>query len=244
MDKRKTICWLKRGVAYLLGFFLIAIGINISIKSKLGVSAVTSIPYVLSQKWTALSVGTWTTIIYCGYVLIQLALLGKNFKWYYIFQFAVATLFGWMVDLAALLVGVCVPDVSLYVLRIVYVLISTVFIAFGILIYLEANIMSMPAEGVNVAMSKRFKLPVSTCKIIFDVFIVSVAIVLSLIFFKGLVGVREGTVIIAVLVGFVMKPISKFCKKSIRTLLYGKEKTADKREIIEKQVVEEQEQEK
>ena len=73
-------------------------------------------------------------------------------------------------------------------------------------------------------MSKRFKLPVSTCKIIFDVFIVSIAIVLSLLFFKTLVGVREGTVIIAVLVGFVMKPIAKLCKQPIHTWLYGKNK--------------------
>ena len=36
--------------------------------------------------------------------------------------------------------------------------------------------------------------------------------------------VREGTVIIAVLAGFVMKPIAKFCKQPIHNWLYGKEK--------------------
>ncbi len=224
MEKAKVISWIKRSVVYLLGLFCIAIGINISIKSNLGVSAVTSIPYVLAQKFPALTVGNWTTIVYCGFVLIQLALLGKDFKWYYLFQFAVATLFGWLVDGAALLLGLFLPSVSLYVLRLLYVFVSIIFIAFGIMLYLEANIMSMPAEGVNVAMSKRFKLPVSTCKIIFDVFIVSVAIVLSLVFFKDLVGVREGTVIIAVLAGFVMKPIAKFCKQPIHNWLYGRGK--------------------
>lgn len=224
MKKSNAVGWIKRSIVYLLGLFCVAIGVNISIKSNLGISAVTSLPYVFSLKFSALTVGNWTTIIYCGYVLIQIALLGKDFKWYYLFQFAVATLFGFLVDGAAFLVGFCVPNVSLYILRVLYVMISIVFIAFGIMLYLEADIMSMPAEAVNVAMSKRFKLPVSTCKIIFDVFIVSIAIVLSLLFFKTLVGVREGTVIIAVLVGFVMKPIAKLCKQPIHTWLYGKNK--------------------
>ena len=225
MKKSNAVGWIKRSAVYLLGLFCVAIGVNISIKSNLGISAVTSLPYVFSQKFSSLTVGNWTTIIYCCYVLIQLALLGKNFKWYYLFQFAVATLFGFLVDGAALLTSLCVPSVSMYLLRLVYVFISIVFIAFGIMLYLEADIMSMPAEGVNVAMSKRFKLPVSTCKVIFDVFIVSIAIILSFLFFKSLIGVREGTVIIAVLVGFVMKPIAKYCKQPIHNWLYGKKNT-------------------
>ena len=78
----------------------------------------------------------------------------------------------------------------------------------------------MPAEGVNVAMAKRFKLPVSTCKVIFDVFIVSIAIILSFLFFGELNGVREGTIIVALGVGFVMKPISKWLKKPLNSWMY------------------------
>lgn len=223
MKKINYAQWLKRLLIYGLGMFLIAVGINISIKSNLGVSAVSSLPYVLSLKFTFLSVGNWTIAIYSIFVLIQLALLLKEFKWYYIFQFAVSTIFGFLVDGTAILVDFCLSDVTHYALRLLYVAISVFFIALGILLYLEANVMSMPAEGVNVAMSKRFTWSVSTCKIIFDVFLVATAVILSFAFFGSLQGVREGTVIIAVCVGLVMKPITKLLKKPLHTWLFGKE---------------------
>lgn len=64
MKKINYVQWLKRFLIYGLGMFLIAVGINISIKSNLGVSAVSSLPYVLSLKFTFLSVGNWTIAIY------------------------------------------------------------------------------------------------------------------------------------------------------------------------------------
>ena len=223
MDKKQVILWIKRFIAYLVGMFLIAFGVNIAIKSQLGVSPVNAIPLVLSEQWSALTMGTWVWIVFSLFVLVQLALLRKDFKWYYVFQFAVSAVFGWLVDGSALLCNLLVPNVEPYLLRLLYALISTVFIAVGILLYLEPNIMSMPGEGVTVAMTKVFDKPLSTCKLIFDVTIVAIAAALSFLFFGRLEGVREGTVIIAIGVGLVMKPIAKWIKKPIHTLIFGKE---------------------
>lgn len=223
MKKQTVILWIKRFVAYLVGMFLIAFGVNIAIKSQLGVSPVNAIPLVLSLQLPALTMGTWVWIVFSVFVLVQLALLRKDFKWYYVFQFAVSAVFGWLVDGSALLCNLIVPTVDMYLLRILYALISTVFIAVGILLYLEPNIMSMPGEGVTVAMTKVLGKPLSTCKLIFDVTIVVIAAALSLLFFGRLEGVREGTVIIAIGVGLVMKPIAKWMKKPVHTLIFGKE---------------------
>ena len=108
-------------------------------------------------------------------------------------------------------------------------------IAFGIFLYLEANILSMPGEGVTVALSQRTGLKVSTCKIIFDVSVVLIASGLALLFFWEndvfwtpdgtdcmLQGVGIGTVVIAVFVGVVMKPITRLLKKPVHTLLFGR----------------------
>ena len=218
--KEKVVEWVKRSIVYLLGLFLIAFGISVSIKSNLGVSPASSLPFVLSQKFTRFTLGTWTTIIYCVLVLIQLVLLRKDFKWYFVFQFAVSTVFGFFVDGAAWLAQLFVPNVSYYALRVLYALISMVLIAFGVTMYLTGNIMSMPAEGVALALHKKTKWQVSTCKMITDMTITCCAIVCSFLFFGKLHGVREGTVLLAFGIGFIMKPISKYFRQPLKKWIY------------------------
>ena len=58
VTKEQTIEWTKRTIAYLLGLFLIAIGISIAVKSNLGVSPASSLPFVLSKRFASLTLGT------------------------------------------------------------------------------------------------------------------------------------------------------------------------------------------
>lgn len=226
--------WLKRAISYLLGLTLVAIGVNIAKVSDLGISPVSSIPFVLGAKFTVLSNGQWTTIIYALFVLVQLVLLLNQFKWYYLLQIVVSFVFGLLVDFTAYLVNAVFTTPDFYVFNLLLILLSMLFIAFGIFLYLEANIMSMPGEGVTVAISTRFKLTVPTAKIIFDISITAIATILSLSFFGKLHNVREGTVICMLGVGLIMKPIMKLLKKPLHTLLYGKETQALER-VTDKQ---------
>jgi uncharacterized membrane protein YczE len=164
--------------------------------------------------------GMWATLVVCMFVLLQLVLLLKEFKWYYLFQFLVSTVFGWFIDGTAGLAKLCFPALDNYFVRLVYIGVSLVMIALGVMLYLEGNIMSMPAEGVALALSKRTKWAVSTCKMIFDTTVTLIAIILSFLFFGELNGVREGTIIVALGVGFVMKPISKWLKKPLNNWMY------------------------
>ncbi len=223
--KINVVEWIKRALFYVVGLAFVAFGINIAKVSDLGISPVSSIPFVLGEKFTFLSNGNWTTIIYAGFVLVQLILLLKQFKWYYLFQIGVALLFGFLVDGTALIVKLFLSTPDLYVWKLLLILWSIVLIAFGIFLYLEANIMSMPGEGVTVAISTRFKLSVPTAKLIFDISITAIAVILSFCFFGKLQIVREGTAFCMVGVGLVMKPIMKLLKKPLHTFIYGKEQT-------------------
>ena len=222
ITRQKVFEWTKRTITYLIGLFIIAFGVSIAVKSNLGVSSATSLPYVLSVKFTALTLGNWTTIIYCVIVLLQLVLLKKDFKWYYIFQFAVSTVFGFFVDGAAFLAQLIVPDVTHYVLRLIYTLVSLVLIAIGVILYLAPNIMSMPVEGFAQALAKRTKLQFSSCKMIADMSLTALAIICSFIFWGRLEGVREGTIILAFGTGFVIKPLNKLIKQPLHSFLFGK----------------------
>ncbi len=78
------------------------------------------------------------------------------------------------------------------------------------MLYLAPNILPTPGEGMSFAISKKTGLPVAYSKTIFDSCMVIVSAITSLIWFHGLVGVREGTVISAMAVGFVMKRFQRF----------------------------------
>ena len=64
-------------------------------------------------------------------------------------------------------------------------------------------------------MSQKTGWPVPKCLLIFDICIVSIGSILSLIYFHSLVGIREGTIICAFTLGPVMKPIMNVIQKPL-----------------------------
>ncbi len=193
--------YFKRLFIYCLGLFIMALGVSISVKSDLGVSPVNSIPKVLSEVFTQLSMGTWTTIIFCCFILIQLLILRREFKPQCFLQILCSFLFGSFVDLSNWLTALVVPDPGTYPLRLIYLVISMALVGLGILFYLEPNILPLPGEGVMLAVSRKYNIPLHKCKIGFDSAVVVIAAVISLGYFRYFNGVREGTVLAALGVG-------------------------------------------
>lgn len=81
-------------------------------------------------------------------------------------------------------------------------------LAFGIVIELAPNVV-VPGEGVVRAIAKVSGVRVGTVKAVFDITLIIIAAVLSLIFFHGLRGVGIGTVISAVLVGPIINIVNR-----------------------------------
>ena len=81
---------------YTLGLLILAFGIALAVNCKLGVSPVSSLPYVVSLIFNV-SLGTCTTIVYATYVLLQMVLLRK-FQPALLLQLVFSTIFGWFVD--------------------------------------------------------------------------------------------------------------------------------------------------
>ena len=96
---------------------------------------------------------------------------------------------------------------------------AILLVAVGVFLYVTADLLMLPGEGVMNAMSQRTKLSFPVCKMIFDCTMVAGAVILSLVFTGTLLGVREGTIIAAIGVGLVMKPIAGFFKPRLQKLL-------------------------
>lgn len=198
---------LNRFVCYFIGLFIMTCGIAISVKSDLGVSPVSSIPYTITKCW-GIEMGKATILFHCVLVLIQIILLRKNFKLKSLLQVPVGIVFGYFTTFCNYLMTF-VPSPSNIPLRIVMVLISVVLVAIGIFFYLPANIMPLAGEGVMQAVSDVTKIEFPKVKVGFDITMVLVSLVTCLIVLHNLGSVGAGTVIAAVLVGMVLGQIMK-----------------------------------
>lgn len=199
---------INRVVLYIIGLFILALGVAFSINSNLGVSPVNSLPYVTSLI-TATDLSKNVIVIFSFYILVQIILLRKEFKLINLTQILFSTVFGYFVDFAKYLLG----DFALptYAGQLVMMAISIVLVALGVCLYVNANLVNMPMEGMVAALQQKVfkKRQFTDVKVILDSLVVGIGIVLSFVFLGKLVGIREGTVLSAILVGKVMKKIQK-----------------------------------
>ena len=96
-----------------------------------------------------------------------------------------------------------------YPTRCLLCLLGILLVGIGVSFEVTANIVTLAGEGMVLAVCKVFPLPFGNVKISFDVTLVVIASVLSLIFLGGLYGVREGTVAAALCVGLVARQINR-----------------------------------
>lgn len=214
MKKNK---WIARVIAYAIGLLILAFGVAFSVNSNLGVSPANSFPYVVSLILNT-KMGNCVTVIFICYILLQILILKKDFQWINLSQILFSTLFGKFVDFAKMVLGgFCIPT---YAGRLLMLAISVVLIAIGISMYMGAKLVNMPTEGLASAIAA--KLPnkeFHQTKVMVDCASVGTALILSVCFLGGLQGIREGTIISAIVIGKVIpyankvtKPIlQKFC---------------------------------
>lgn len=192
---------------YFVGLFIMTIGIALSVKSNLGVSPVSSIPYTMTCVW-GIEMGKATIIFHAALVFIQILILRKRFKPINLLQVVVGIVFGYFTTFCNYL-ATYLPSTDNMVMRIVLMLVSTVFIAVGIFFYLPVDLIPLAGEGVMQAVSDVTKIEFSKVKIGFDCSMVVISVITCLICIHSLGSVGVGTVIAAFLVGFNLGRVNK-----------------------------------
>lgn len=197
---------LKRYLLFLVGLFINALGVSLVTKASLGTSPISSIPYVLSLNFP-LTLGNFTIIFSILLILLQILILRKNFKIENILQIPVSIAFGYFIDLTMYMFFWVNPQN--YILKLVALLAGCIVLGFGVYIEVLADVVMLPGESFVRAIVQTMNTNFGTTKIIFDSTMTVVAGVLSVIFFGRLNGVREGTIIAALLVGFIARLFGK-----------------------------------
>ena len=197
---------LKRYLIFLVGLFVNSLGVSLITKANLGTSPISSIPYVLSLNFP-FTLGNFTIFFSIFLIVLQLIILRKNFKLEHILQIPVSIIFGYFIDLTMILFSWVNPEA--YIMKIVYLLIGCLILGVGVYMEVLADVVMLPGESFVRAIVLTWKTNFGTTKICFDVSMSVIAAVLSFVFAGRLAGVREGTVIAALLVGFIARLIGK-----------------------------------
>lgn len=192
---------------YFIGLFIMTIGIALSVRSDMGVSPVSSVPYTMTVVW-GVEMGLATFLFHIVLVFIQILLLRRKFKIKSLLQIAVGVVFGLFTTLCNSLVMLMpIPDSLPF--RIAMLAVSIIVVAFGLFLYVPADIMPLAGEGTILAVSEITGFKFSNVKIVFDVSLSVISLVACLIAVHGMGSVGVGTVVSAVLTGLALGVITK-----------------------------------
>lgn len=218
MKKSTPVQWALRVVIYIVGLFFMAMGVAFSVNSNLGVSPVTSLPYVISLV-TGSALSTCVIAVFCAYIVLQILILRREFRIINLTQIIFSTIFGYFSDFAKWLLG----DFALptYAGQLAMLVISFLLLALGVFLYMEVDLVAMPMEGFTMAIAHKLGRPFHNVKVVVDCSAVVLSILVSLVFLHGLLGIREGTVITAIVVGRIMAVIRKPLQPVVQRLCFG-----------------------
>ena len=115
----------------------------------------------------------------------------------------VALVFGYLTDLGVWVIqGIPVPS---YGVRWLLCLAGVFLVGVGVALEVVAGVVTLAGEGFVLAVCRVTPFPFGNLKVAFDVLLVGVASLLSLLCLHGLYGVREGTLAAALGVGLIAK---------------------------------------
>ena len=198
---------IKRYIFLLAGLFVNGLGVSFITKAGLGTSPITSIPYTLSLGFTP-TVGMFTLVFNIFLVILQVILLRRNFQLQNLLQLPIIALFSFFIDLTMSLLGFMQPET--YAMKVVSLIVGCLILGFGVFMEMVANVAMLPGEATVRAFSDVFSTDFGKTKIAFDSSMTVIAAILSFIMFRHLDGVREGTIVAAILVGFIARLFKKY----------------------------------
>ncbi len=203
---KKQICG--RYLLFLVGLFIASLGVAFSTKAGLGTSPVASVPYSVSLALGILSFGTWLNLMSVRQIVIQVLVLKGKCNYIEIaIQTVLAFVYGYLTDFSCWLIRVI--ELKTYIGCFVFMLLGCIILAFGIWIQLKGNVAMLPGEAMNRAISKVTGKRYENIKIVFDILYITISAVICLVFLGKLEGVREGSIIAAILVGTIIKLYNK-----------------------------------
>ena len=223
--KEKVISFFWQHLLLMLSLYLMTLGVVLCVKSCLGSSVISSLPFVFSLAGPVSRVPEWTIggyTIAMNFILVfcQVLILRKKFEPVQLFQLVIGFVFGWLIDLNMFLTSAleCATLPSQLFVQFAGCTIMGIGIAFEV----RCGSVTMPGEGISIVISQVARRPFAKVKIGVDTALVVLAVGSCYFFFGrwqwNVIGV--GTLFAMVYVGLVVKFITPYLGWFDRVLAY------------------------
>jgi uncharacterized membrane protein YczE len=181
---------------YLVAACIMAVGVSCIARSDMGYSVITAPVYLVYKKLEAyISFGT-AEYLFQGVLLIFTCLITLRVKFTYLFTFVYAVLYGFLFDGCLFLVGL-IPVGDGLVARIVFFVVGTLIVSFGVALFLRTYLPPAAYELCVREVSARYHFPQGTVKWVYDGISFALALLLSFVLFGNLEGIGVGTIVSA-----------------------------------------------
>lgn len=214
MDKKRL-----RILVYVVGMFILALGLTLNTKANLGVSPIISVPYSISQI-TGLNFGDLTFVVYAMFVVVQIIIhiRLKNHKRIAsdILQLPLSLIFTRLLNIFT----VHIPTSQNLGIRFIILTFAIICTGIGAAMSLSMQIVPNPGDGIVQALAERFDKSVGITKNWFDCLNLSITLCISLFIAHQIVGVGIGTVIAVEGVGRVIALFNHIFESKIEYLIF------------------------
>jgi uncharacterized membrane protein YczE len=169
---------------WLFGIIFVALGVSICSKADLGVSMIAAPAFVIFEAiaplWSGFSVGM-TEYMIQGILLLLLCLIIRMFNWRYLLAFAVAVIYGYVLNFFLwLFAGISFDAVWL---RWVMLIVGDTVTAFGVACFFRTYMPLQVYELFVAEISEKFKLAIEKVKLCFDISLLIISVVLAFTLF-------------------------------------------------------------
>lgn len=223
--KEKIISFSWQHLLLIVSLFIMTFGVALCVRSNFGSSVISTIPFVMTLAGeTGMSpqftIGEYTYIMNILLVGLQILILRQKFQPIQLLQLVIGFVFGFLLDINMMLTSTIVCDTILW--KIVVQLIGCTLLAIGISFEIRCGSVTMPGEGIAVAVSNAVNIPFAKAKIMIDITLVVIAITIGYFYFGSwqwqVVGV--GTLIAMIIVGALVKSFDKHLEWFSQLLYY------------------------
>lgn len=204
MKKENGMKNILRGLSYIIGLIVLALGIILNTKTNLGVSPLISVSYCVSEL-AQINMGNVTFIWYMVFVLVEVVshICTKRYKVIVtdVLQIPLSMVFTRFMNLFSAIL----PEVGENMgKRLLFLAVAIVLTGVGIALTLNARLVPNPGDGIVQALADCSGKKVSAMKNILDAACVLITIIISLVFEGKIIGVGIGTVLAVIFVGRVV----------------------------------------
>ncbi|MBD5268959.1 MAG: hypothetical protein HDS45_05115 [Bacteroides sp.] len=214
ISKEKAIGFVWQHFLLLLSMFFMTFGVALCVRSNLGSGVISSIPMSFSLAGEAglapgLTIGGYTNIMNVVLVIAQILVLRRRFDPLQLFQLIVGFVFGFLLDVNMILTSYFSTYESI-ISQIVAQFTGATILGMAVAAEIRCGSVTMPGEGIQVAIARVTGKPFPIVKIAVDTTLVILAVLSGFYFFGTWpwTVVGPGTLFAMFYVGYVVKLVN------------------------------------